>query len=119
MALVEYDLGNGRKVYRLPPKPRHEGRSSLPCPRIVRPFSSPVQSMADGKYYDDPHSLRQSYKAQNNPQGVDYVEVGNEDITSFTPPKRDRKADRDAIERAINDVENGNVPPILTEAPSF
>lgn len=94
-------------------------RSSLPCPRLVRPFSEPVQSMADGKWYDDPAGLRASYKAGNNPHGVDFIEVGNEDITKFTPPQRDRKADREAIERAINDVENGNVPPILTEAPSF
>lgn len=115
--LVELDLGNGRKVYRLAKERPAKARSSLPCPRIVRPFASAVQSMADGKWYDDPHSLRQSYKAENNPQGVDYIEVGNEDVTTFTPPKRDRKADRDAIERAICEVEAGNIPPILTESP--
>lgn len=111
-----HDCGDGRQVYRRIPEQKH-GRSSLPCPRIVRPFSSPVQSMADGKFYDDPASLRATYKAANNPQGVDYLEVGNEDTTTFTPPKRDRKADRDAIERAICDVEAGNVPPILTGLP--
>lgn len=97
---------------------RNVARSnSFPVPTIVRPFAEPVQSMADGKYYGDPGALRASYKAQNNPQGVDYIEVGNEDITKFTPPKRDRKADREAIERAINDVEYGNAPPVLTELP--
>lgn len=92
-------------------------RSSLPCPRIVRPFSSPVQSMADGKFYDDPASLRATYKAANNPQGIDFVEVGNEDLTRFTPPTRDRKANREAIERAICEVESGNAPPVLTQLP--
>ena len=90
---------------------------SFPCPRIVRQFSAPVKSMADGKYYDDPASLRATYKASGNPQGVDYAEVGNEDITTFTPPKKDRKANRDAIARAIADVDAGRVPPVLNKAP--
>lgn len=89
----------------------------FPVPHIVRPFSEPVQSMADGKFYDDPASLRATYKASGNPQGVDYIEVGNEDITKFTPPKEDRKAKRDAIERAIEDVNNGRVPPVLDKLP--
>lgn len=73
--------------------------------------------MADGKFYHDAASLRATYKASNNPHGVDFVEVGNEDITRFTPPKRDRRANRDAIERAISDVENGNAPPVMTQLP--
>lgn len=113
-----FDCGDGRQVYRRIPEQKH-GRSSLPCPRIVRAFSSPVQSMATGKFYDTPRDLEASYRASGNPQGVDYVCVGNEDVTKFTPPKRDRKADRDAIERAICDVEAGKVPPIMTEAPSL
>lgn len=73
--------------------------------------------MADGKFYDDPTSLRATYKAANNPHGVDFLEVGNEDMTKFTPPKRDRAANRDAIDRAISDVESGNAPPIMTQLP--
>jgi hypothetical protein len=99
------------------PRGPEPGRSDLPLPHIVRPFAEPVQSMADGKFYDDPASLRRTYRADGNPQGVEYVEVGNEDITKFTPPKRDRRADREAIERAISDVENGKAPPILTDTP--
>lgn len=115
MAHAWFDVGNGRKVYRRIPEPRQ--RPSMACPHIVRPFSDPVQSMADGKFYDDPAALRATYKASGNPQGIDYVEIGNEDVTTFTPPKRDRKADREAIERAICDVEAGNVPPILEKTP--
>lgn len=92
----------------------HNRSSAVPLPMLVRPFSEPVQSMADGKFYDDPASLRSSYKADNNPHGCDFIEVGNEDITKFEAPKKDRKAQRDAIERAINDVANGNAPPVLT-----
>lgn len=112
------EVSPGRSVFRKV----HDGpapqRSAFPCPRLVRPFREPVQSMADGKYYDDPASLRATYRAGNNPHGVDFVEVGNEDITTFTPPKRDRKANRDAIERAISEVESGNAPPIMTQLPS-
>lgn len=115
--LVEYDLGNGRKVYRVPKAVEPSKRSDLPCPRIVRPFSEPVRSMADGKLYTDAASLRSSYKAENNPHGVNFTEVGDEDLSKFDPPKRDRRANRDAIERALSDVENGRAPPVLTEAP--
>lgn len=86
MSLVSYQLGNGRTVYRFPPKPRSQARSGLALPQIMRPFREPVQSMADGRFYDDAHSLRQSYKAENNPQGVDYLEVG--DDTSRAGPER-------------------------------
>lgn len=91
--------------------------SKFPVPYIVRPFPDPVQSMADGKYYTDAASLRATYKASGNPQGVDYIEVGDEDITKFEAPKDDRKAKRDAIERAIEDVNNGRVPPVLEKLP--
>lgn len=94
-----------------------DARSSLAFPSIIGTFKEPLQSMADGKWYTDAASLRRSYKAANNPQGVDYLEVGNEDITKFSKPKRDRKADRDAIERAISDVASGNAPPVLTKFP--
>lgn len=111
------NCGNGRKVYRKI-GPHSRGPSSdLPLPSLVRAFSEPVQSMATGKFYDTPRDLEASYKASGNPQGLDYVCVGNEDVTKFTPPERDRKADREAIERAISDVKNGNMKPILTEAP--
>ena len=112
MTYAWHDLG-GRKVYR---KVRDDAPacSDFPCPRLVRPFSNPVQSMADGKFYDDPASLRATYRAENNPHGVDFIEVGNEDITRFEKPKKDRKANREAIERAISMVESGNAPPVLT-----
>ena len=112
-----FDLGNGRKVYRSVPEPSHHLRSSLPAPHFICDTMDELQSMADGKFYNSKSAMRASYKAENNPHGVDFIEVGNEDTATFTPPKRDRKGDREAIERAINDVQNGNVPPILTDLP--
>lgn len=99
------------------PKREPAPEPAFPCPHLVRPFSSPVKSMADGKYYDDPASLRATYKASGNPQGVDYIEVGNEDITKFEKPKVDRKARREAIKEAIAKVDSGNAPPLLTGLP--
>lgn len=111
-----FEAGNGRRVFRRIPEP-NDRRSDLPTPNVVRAFARPLQSMADGKWYDTPRELEASYRASNNPHGVDFVCVGNEDITKFRPPNRDRKADREAIERAIHDVENGKEVPILTELP--
>lgn len=98
---------------------RSSARSSLPAPYFICDTQDPLQSMADGKLYDSKSAMRASYKAENNPHGVDFIEVGNMDTATFNPPKRDRAGDREAIERAINDVQNGNVPPLLTEVPAF
>lgn len=79
MPLVEYDLGNGRKVYRQPPKPRPDAKSDLARPQIMKPFAEPVQSMADGNYYSDAASLRRSYRADGNPRGIEFTEIGDYD----------------------------------------
>lgn len=117
MTTQAYRDGYDRIDWSDAPKPkrrwRHEfasKRSHLACPQIVRPFSDPVQSMADGKFYDDPASLRATYKAENNPRGVDYIELGNE-RQEFVPVEFDEKQRRDDIRRSLNDVKNGNVSP--------
>lgn len=90
---------------------------TIPVPYFICDTQDLLQSMADGKLYDSKSAMRASYKAENNPHGVDFIETGNMDTATFNPPKRDRAADREAIERALNDVQNGNVPPILTDLP--
>lgn len=58
-------------------------------------------SMADGKMYTSKAAMRESYKAANNPQGVNYVELGPE--TRAKPqakPKPDRAAIKQAVQRA-------------------
>lgn len=113
-----FDIGDGRQILRKVPATRPDNRSNLAFPSIIGTFKEPVQSMADGKFYTDAASLRRTYKAANNPHGKDFIEVGNEDVTRFEAPKKDRKANRAAIERAINDVANGNAPPVLTKLPA-
>lgn len=58
---------------------RAVARSSLPIPQIVRDFDEPVQSMADGQFYTNKAALSRSYRADGNPQGVEYQEIGTSD----------------------------------------
>jgi hypothetical protein len=72
------DLGNGKKVFRRIIV-RENRRSDLAIPMLVRDFSEPVQSMADGNWYSNKAALRKTYRADGNPQGVEYAEVGTND----------------------------------------
>lgn len=71
-------------------------------PRILRGDEQPpLVSMADGKVYTSKAAMRASYKAANNPQGVNYVELGNEPRAKAAPkPKPDRAAIKEAVQRA-------------------
>lgn len=40
----------------------------------------PLISGADGKTYTSKAAMRASYKASNNPRGMDFVEVGNDPV---------------------------------------
>ena len=97
-------------VYHEPPKRAH----GLATPGVVRSFAQPVKSMADGKYYDTPRDLERTYRADGNPQGKEYACVGDDPLPEFKKPTRDRKAQREAIVRAIETVEAGNAPPVMT-----
>ena len=92
---------------------RH-ARADLPTPMLIHGFVEPVKSMADGKYYSTKSALEASYKASGNPQGKDYDCIGDDPMPTFKRPKSDRKATRDAVEKAIDDVASGNVPDVLT-----
>jgi len=92
-------------------KPRAPvARSGLPCPMLVRSFAEPVQSMADGKYYDTPRDLERTYRADGNPQGEEYIALGNETMqtTEYVPDANQR---RDDLRQIMNDVTTGNLPP--------
>lgn len=110
MQLVEYDLGNGRKVYRAPKDRVIAARSDLACPQIIRAFAEPVQSMADGKWYDTPRDLERTYKASGNPKGEEFIALGNETMPNveYVPDPAERRAD---IKQAVHDVLSGNVSP--------
>lgn len=98
----------------LPPvdKPiRQRGaRSGLPCPMVIRDSMDDIQSMADGKWYDSKSALRRSYTADGNPQGRDYQEIGGTEIEPAGRASVDKKALRDAVDKAMHDVETGQIP---------
>lgn len=85
-------------------------RSSLPVPMLIRDFDEPVQSAADGKWYNSKASLAKSHKASGNPHGIDFVELGNEQPT-FKEYVPDAKQRRDDVKQAMHDVMTGNLPP--------
>lgn len=104
------DLGNGRKVYRKAGPVSRGPRSDLACPQIVKPFAQAIQSMADGKWYDNPRDLENTYKASGNPKGEEYIALGNE-----KNPTLEAVADpverRAHVKQAMHDVLTGNLPP--------
>lgn len=104
------DLGDGRKVYRKVGPMCHGPRSELATPMLVRAFGEPVQSMADGKYYDTPRDLERTYRADGNPSGQEFIPLGNETLKTVehTPDPKQR---RDHIRQAVQDVKSGNLPP--------
>jgi hypothetical protein len=79
-------------------------RSDLAAPGVITDSQQPLRSMADGKVYDSKSAMRRSYRADGNPQGVEYIEVGN-DPQRFKPkpkPKPDIKAIDASIGKAIS-----------------
>lgn len=80
-------------------------------PRIMRGDDQPpTVSFADGKTYTSKAAMRESYKASNNPQGIDYVEVGDDPsiLNPVVKPKTASKADiAIAVEKAEAAVNRG------------
>ena len=113
MAYRWYDLGNGRQVYRRVRDESPSARSDLPTPMLIRDFSDPVQSCADGKWYTSKRDLAASHRASGNPHGVDFIEIGTEkqEFREFVPDEG--KLIRD-IQEAKADVEAGRLPEVLT-----
>lgn len=85
-------------------------RSSFPAPMIRRDSIDPILG-PDMRMHDSLSSYRRSLRAENNPRGENYIEIGNEslptEIRDFDPSQR-----REDIRAAIHDVKNGNVPPL-------
>lgn len=115
MTDAAYKAGYNQIDWRpLPPveKPiRHRvARSGFPCPMVIRDSMDDIQSMADGRIYDSKSALRRSYTADGNPQGRDYQEIGGTEIEPAGRASVDKKAVRDALDRAMHDVETGQIP---------
>lgn len=110
MTYAWFDNGRGRQTYRKVRDEVPSARSGLPTPMLVRPFADPVQSMADGKYYDNPRDLERTYRATGNPQGEEYIALGNETLKAvdYEPDAAERRND---LRQAMHDVVTGNLPP--------
>ncbi len=83
--------------------------SDYPCPMIAKDSIDPCRGM-DGNMYDSLSGLRRTYRADGNPQGENYTEIGNEEAPTVVH-NFDRKQRRDDIKAAIMDVKYGRVPP--------
>lgn len=81
----------------------------LHTPRIQSDTIDACQSQADGKYYDSLSRLRKTYRADGNPHGQDFIELGNEklDVQEHKADPAQRVQD---IKKAIADVDAGRVP---------
>lgn len=87
-----FDNGKGRQIYRPVRVEGESKRSDLATPYFITDtLSDALYSGADGKQYTSKSALRESYKAANNPRGIDFIEVGND--TSFNPPKEIKTSD--------------------------
>lgn len=89
-------------------------RSGLPCPMLVRAFAEPVQSMADGRWYDTPRDLERTYRPSGNPRGEEFIPLGNETpkASEYEPDPIERRND---LRQAMRDVETGNLPPEIRD----
>jgi hypothetical protein len=92
-----------------PLQPRRAA-SSLPCPMVIRDSIDEMQSMANGQWYDSKSALRRSYTADGNPEGRDYTEIGGAEIEPAGRAPIDKKGIRDSVEKALHDVQAGQVP---------
>lgn len=105
--------GDGRSIFRRIDREPRGDRSSLAAPHIVRPFAEPVQSMANGKWYDNPADLAKSHRASGNPHGIDFVELGNDPLPAPPPsPPVDMREVKEDIRAAKADLDAGWRPEI-------
>jgi len=107
------EVSPGRMRYRRVREDTAPQRSDLPAPRVLRDtFDKPVQSMANGKWYDSKRGLSASHRASGNPHGQDFIELGNEPMPTVEH-KHDEGRLRDNIREAIADVKAGRVPDVV------
>ena len=83
-------------------------RGHYPTPMLIGDTIPETQSMTDGKYYTSKSAMRASYRADGNPQGMEYVELGNEKLPE--PDRSTPPVDRNLIRKAAEDVRDGNIP---------
>jgi hypothetical protein len=113
MTYAWVEVAPGRMRYRKVREADALQRSDLPAPRVLRDsFDKPVQSMANGKWYESKRALAATHKASGNPHGVDFIELGNE-AAPTVEHRHDEGKLRDNIREAIADVKAGRVPDVV------
>ena len=106
-----------RKVYSAPRSPV-SSRSTLACPYLISDSISPVRSMADNQMHDSRSSLYRSYRADGNPQGVEYRVVGDDQRPDVAkrgniPSELERKKSRvESVQRAEAAISRGQGAPL-------
>lgn len=100
---------DGRRCLRKLERDAPSARSSFPAPMIRRDSIDPCRG-ADGKMYESLSGLRRTYRADGNPQGENYLEIGNEELKPVEHTF-DRAQRRDDIKAAIADVRAGKPIP--------
>lgn len=110
-----FRFDDGRSYHRKLERAENTSRSSFPAPSIRRDSIEPCMG-GDRKLHDSLSSYRRSLRPDGNPFGDSFIEVGNEAYPQAETPTFDRKARRDDIRAAIEDVKNGRVaPPVALE----
>jgi hypothetical protein len=104
-------LENGRQVYRTVNERKPVARSAFPCPLIRSDRIEPVQSMADGKFYDSLSALRATYKPSGNPQGEEYTEIGDAPMRGPKEmPRMTKQEISDLLDKSEAMISRGEVP---------
>lgn len=98
-------LENGRQVYRSV-RSAPSARSDLACPYFHSDtLDQPLQSGADGNFYTSRAALRATYRADGNPRGIEFTEVGN-DMAPVRqgPVETSDKGIDESIQKAISQL---------------
>jgi putative FmdB family regulatory protein len=88
-------------------------RRVLSAPRVLSDHIEPIMG-ADGRMHTSLSSYRRSLAPSGNPKGERFIELGNESLPEYQPPKTDKAALVDAVRAGMADVKAGRVPPVAT-----
>lgn len=106
-------MEDGRSVFRKVPEQARAVRSSFPCPIIRKDTIEPVQSMADGKVYDSLSALRRTYRADGNPQGEEYTEIGDAPMRGPKEmPRMSKQEIADLLDKSEAMIASGQAPAV-------
>jgi hypothetical protein len=126
MPLHDYRCGEGHRFERTVPLVLLTAEQRCECgavaqrqpcaPRVVSDTIAPIMG-ADGKLHDTLSGYRHSLTPSGNPKGERFIELGNEALPTYQPPKSDKAAIADAVRAGMADVKAGRIPPVAGDLP--